>query len=126
LWALDAQKTVNKPYVLHCILILRGRLMSEKSNVVTLRLSKRDLQRLEALRALEKTDRSTLFKEFIEDGLRKRAVNLYSKGKLSAGRAAEILDISLREFLELLERECVSVSWDSASVKEYLRAKYGE
>jgi predicted HTH domain antitoxin len=100
--------------------------MPEKSSVVTLRLSKRDLQRLEALRALEKADRSTLFKEFIEDGLRKRAISLYSEGKLSAGRAAEILDISMREFLELLERECIPVSWDSASVKEYLRAKYGE
>ena len=100
--------------------------MSEQSNVVTLRLSKRALQRLEALRTIEKTDRSTLFKEFIEDGLRKRAVRLYSKGKLSAGRAAEILDISLREFLEMLEQECVSVSWDSTSVKEYLKVKYGE
>lgn len=100
--------------------------MSEKSSVVTLRLSKRDLHRIEALRSLEKADRSTLFKEFIEDGLRKRAVTLYSEGKLSAGRAAEILDISLREFLELLEQECVPVNWDSASIKEYLKTKYGE
>ncbi len=100
--------------------------MSEQSNVVTLRLSKRALQRLEAIRTIEKTDRSTLFKEFIEDGLRKRTVKLYSAGKLSAGRAAEILDISLREFLELLEQECVSVSWDSAAIKEYMKTKYGE
>jgi predicted HTH domain antitoxin len=100
--------------------------MSEQSNVVTLRLSKRALQRLEAIRTIEKTDRSTLFKEFIEDGLRKRTVKLYSVGKLSAGRSAEILDISLREFFELLEQECVSVSWDSASVKEYMKTKYGE
>jgi predicted HTH domain antitoxin len=100
--------------------------MSEQTNVVTLRFSKHALQRLEAIQTIEKTDRSSLFKEFIEDGLRKRTVKLYSLGKLSAGRAAEILDISLREFLELLEQECVSVSWDSASVKEYLKAKYGE
>jgi predicted HTH domain antitoxin len=100
--------------------------MSEQSNVITLRLSKHALQRLEAIRTIEKTDRSTLFKEFIEDGLRKRTVKLYSIGKLSAGRAAEILDISLREFFELLEQECVSVKWDSANVKEYMNAKYGE
>jgi predicted HTH domain antitoxin len=100
--------------------------MSEQSNVVTLRLSKRALQRLEALRTIAKTDRSTLFKEFIEDGLRKRAIRLYSEGKLSARCAAEILDISLREFLELLEQECIPVNWDSASAKEYLKAKYGE
>ena len=100
--------------------------MSEQTNVVTLRFSKHALQRLEAIQTIEKTDRSSLFKEFIEDGLRKRTVKLYSLGKLSAGRAAEILDISLREFLELLEQECVSVNWDSASVKEYLKTKYGE
>ena len=100
--------------------------MSEQSNVVTLRLSKRALQRLEAIRTIEKTDRSTLVKEFIEDGLRKRTVKLYSADKLSAGRSAEILDISLREFFELLEQECVLVSWDSANVKEYMKTKYGE
>jgi predicted HTH domain antitoxin len=84
------------------------------------------LRRVEAVRALENVDRSTLFKEFIEDGLRDRVVRLYEKGKLSAGRGAEILGISLREFLELLERECVAVNWDSEGVKEYLKAKYGE
>jgi predicted HTH domain antitoxin len=98
----------------------------EKSSIVTVRLSKRNLRRVEAVRALENVDRSTLFKEFIEDGLRDRVVRLYEKGKLSAGRGAEILGISLREFLELLERECVAVNWDSEGVKEYLKAKYGE
>ncbi len=100
--------------------------MSKQSNVVTLRLSKRALQRLEAIRTIEKTDRSTLVKKFIEDGLRKTTVKLYSASKLSAGRAADILDISLREFFELLEQQNVSVSWDSADVKDYMKTKYGE
>ena len=99
--------------------------MSEKS-VITVRLSRRDLERVEAVRALEKLDRSTLLKEFIEDGLRRRVIHLYQGGRLTAGRAAEILGISLREFLEMLEREGVPVNWDSESVKEYLKARYGE
>jgi predicted HTH domain antitoxin len=98
----------------------------EKSTVVTVRLSKRDLKRVEAVRTLEKVDRSTLVKEFIEEGLRDRVLRLYSKGKLSAGKSAEILGVSLREFLELLERECVAVNWDAEGVKDYLKAKYGE
>lgn len=98
----------------------------EKSSVVTVRLSKRNLRRVEAVRALENVDRSTLFKEFIEDGLRERVIRLYENGKLSAGRGAEILGISLREFLELLERKCVAVNWDSEGVKDYLKVKYGE
>lgn len=100
--------------------------MVEKSTVVTLRLSNKDLKRIEAVRALEEVDRSTLFKEFIEDGLRQRVVRLYGEGKLSAGRGAEVLGVSLREFLELLERECVPVNWESDSIREYLHAKYGE
>jgi len=100
--------------------------MTEKSAVVTVRLSKRDLERVEALRRIEDVDRSTLIKEFIEDGLRRRVVDLYRKEKLTAGRAAEVLGISLREFLELLEREGVSVNWDSEGIREYVKAKYGD
>jgi predicted HTH domain antitoxin len=84
------------------------------------------LERVEAVRILEDVDRSTLIKEFIADGLRRRLVDYYQRGKLTAGRVAEILGISLREFLEILEREGVPVNWDSESVKEYLKARYGE
>jgi len=100
--------------------------MSKKSTVITVRLSSKDLEKVEAVRALENVDRSTLLKEFIHDGLRRRIVHLYEKGKVTAGRAAEILGVSLREFLEMLEREGVPVNWDSSLVKEYLRKRYGE
>ncbi|MEM3088091.1 MAG: UPF0175 family protein [Candidatus Bathyarchaeia archaeon] len=100
--------------------------MTEKSAVVTVRLSKRDLERVEALRVVEDVDRSTLIKEFIEDGLHRRVVDLYRKGKVTAGRAAEILGVSLREFLEILEREGVPVNWDSEGIHEYLKGKYGD
>jgi predicted HTH domain antitoxin len=99
---------------------------AQKSSTVTVRLSKRILSRVEAVQALENIDRSTLFNELIEDGLRDRVVRLYEKGKLSAGRGAEILDISLREFLDLLEHKSVAINYDSESIKEYLKAKYGE
>jgi predicted HTH domain antitoxin len=100
--------------------------MSKKSAVITVRLSRRDLERVEAVRALENVDRSTLLKEFIEDGLRRRVIRLYRWERLTAGRASEILRVSLREFLRMLEEEGVPVSWDSESVREYLRKRYGE
>jgi predicted HTH domain antitoxin len=100
--------------------------LTEKSAVITVRLSKRDLKRIEALRFLEDVDRSTLIKEFIEDGLRRRVVDLYRKGKLTAGRSAEVLGISLREFLEILEEEGVPVNWDSEGIRKYVKAKYGD
>ena len=100
--------------------------MTQKSVVVTMRLSRRDLEKIEAVRAVEKVERSTLLKEFIEDGLSRRAVGLYRDGKLTSGRAAEILGVSLREFLEMLERAGVPVNWDSDGIKSYLKTRYGE
>ncbi len=99
---------------------------TENSNVITVRLSNRNLKRVQAVQELENVDRSTLVKEFIEDGLRERVISLYQKGKISAGRSAEILCISLREFLELLENKCLPVKWDAAGIKDYLNEKYGE
>jgi len=100
--------------------------VTQKSVVVTMRLSRRDLEKIEAVRAVEKVERSTLLKEFIEDGLSRRAVGLYRDGKLTSGRAAEILGVSLREFLEMLERAGVPVNWDSDGIKSYLKTRYGE
>lgn len=94
--------------------------------VVTVRLSKRNLKKIEAVQALENVDRSTLFKEFIEDGLRDKVTQLYSKGKISSGRGAEILGIPLREFLEILQQKGVPYNWNMESVKEYMKENYGE
>lgn len=87
--------------------------MTEKRTVITIRLSRQDLGKIEVVRALENVDRTTLLKDFIEDGLRRRVIQIYKKGKLTASRAAEILGISLREFLETLEKEGIAVNWNS-------------
>ncbi|MBS7251916.1 MAG: UPF0175 family protein [Candidatus Freyarchaeota archaeon] len=100
--------------------------MTEKSIVITMRLSRRDLEKIEAVRDLENVDRTTLLKDFIEDGLRRRVIQIYKNGKLTASRASEILKIPLREFLEMLESEGVAVNWNSETVKGYLREKYRE
>lgn len=100
--------------------------MQKKSAVITMRLSRQDLERIEAVRELEKADRTTLLKEFIEDGLRRRIIHIYRNGRLTATRAAEMLRIPLREFLEMLENENVPVNWNSGAVKDYLKARYGE
>ena len=100
--------------------------MPEKTTVVTMRLPPQDLKRIEAIQALENVDRTTLLREFIENGLRRKVLHIYQEGRLTAMRAAEILRMSLREFLEMLEKNGVPVNWDSTAVKDYLIAKYGE
>ena len=99
--------------------------VTDKSTVVTVRLSPTDLGRIEAVRSIEKVDRTTLLRDFIEDGLRRRVVDIYGDGKLTASRAAEILGVSLREFLEMLEGEGLPVNWDSETARNYMRSRYG-
>lgn len=100
--------------------------MPEKTTVITMRLSPQDLKRIEAVQALENVDRTTLLRDFIEDGLRRRVLHIYQEGRITSIRAAEILRTSLREFLEMLEKEGVPINWDSATIKNYIKAKYGE
>jgi predicted HTH domain antitoxin len=97
--------------------------VTEKSTVVTVRISPMDLGRIEAVRLIEKVDRTTLLRDFIEDGLRRRVVDIYGEGKLTASRAAEILGVSLREFLEMLEGEGLPVNWDSETARSYMKSR---
>ena len=99
--------------------------MTEKSAMITVRLSPRELERIEVIRSIQNVSRTTLLRDFIEDGLRRRTIALYRDGKLTSSRAADILGISLREFLELLEEAGIPVNWDSEIVKEYIRTRYG-
>jgi predicted HTH domain antitoxin len=99
---------------------------TEQTSVVTIRLSKNDLTRVEAVQKIEKVDRSALIKEFIENGLRDRVLCFYKAGKLTQRRAAELLGITLREFLELLEAEGIPINWSTDSIKQYMKENYGE
>ena len=99
--------------------------MTEKTAVITLRLSPQELEKIEAIRSIQKVSRTSLLRDFIEDGLHRRVIDIYKDGKLTATKAAEILDISLREFLEILERTGTPVNWDSDIVKEYVKKRYG-
>ncbi|MEX2703965.1 MAG: UPF0175 family protein [Candidatus Freyrarchaeum guaymaensis] len=100
--------------------------MAKKNVVISMRISKRDLERIEAVRTLENVDRTTLLKDFIEEGVRRKIIKAYKDGKLTSSKAAELLGIPLREFLETLEEEGIPINWNSETVREYLKAKYGE
>ena len=58
--------------------------------------------------------------------LQQEVLRQYGDGKISAGRGAEILGISLREFLDLLEREGVAINWDSEAFLKSGEATFGE
>ena len=100
--------------------------MAQKTTIITLRLSPREARRVSAVQTLTDLDRTTLLRDFIDDGLRKRVLESYREGKITVQRAADILDISLREFLGLLEKNGLPINWDSDSVHDYMVSHYGE
>jgi len=91
-------------------------LIEEKERIVEVPLPEKLLHAIDAVCALEKTDRSQLLKELIEAGLRERTIRLYQKSKITIRKGAEILEISLREFLELLEERRVPINWTSERI----------
>ena len=100
--------------------------MAQKTAVVTLRLSAKDARRINSVQALTKADKATLLREFIEDGLRKRVLESYRDAKITSQRAAEILEIPLREFLDLLEKSGLEINWDAGVVRDYMKKRFGE
>ena len=100
--------------------------MAQKTTIITLRLSPREARRVSAVQSLTDLDRTTLLRDFIDDGLRKRVLESYREGKITVQRAADVLDISLREFLGLLEKNGLPINWDSHSVHDYMTSHYGD
>jgi predicted HTH domain antitoxin len=100
--------------------------MAQKTAIITLRLSPREARRVSAVQALTHLDKATLLRDFIEDGMRRRVLESYGEGQITAQRAADVLDISLREFLSLLEKAGVAVNWDSDLIRDYMTKRYGE
>jgi predicted HTH domain antitoxin len=57
--------------------------------------------------------------------LEQEVIRQYSDGKISAGRAAELLGLSLREWYALLERKRVPVNWGNYTFLDAGEATFG-
>jgi len=100
--------------------------MAQKTAIVTLRLSPSEARRVSAVQTLTHLDKATLLRDFIEDGMRRRVLESYRTRQITAQKAADVLDISLREFLSLLEQNGLAVEWDSELLRDYMTKRYGE
>jgi predicted HTH domain antitoxin len=99
--------------------------LAHNATIVTLRLSAGEARRVAAVQELTGLDRAVLLRKFIEDGLRRRVLASYREGSITAQVAAEILDMPLREFLDLLEKDEIPVNWDGDLIQEYMTKHYG-
>ena len=58
----------------------------------------------------EHTNKAIVLKQFLYEGLEKYVIDLISKGKLSIGRAAEILDASIYDIYEIAKSKGIKLS----------------
>lgn len=83
---------------------------------VTARIPEELYEAIERVREDEQTDRSTAIKRLLERGIAdwrlETAVRRYQEGAVSLGRAAEMADLSLWRFLDVLDDRGVALAYD--------------
>ena len=50
------------------------------------------------------------------------AIQRYREGSVSIGRAAELADVSIRQFIEVLDERDVKMNYDESDLEDDLRA----
>ena len=66
----------------------------------------------------EHLSRSVVIKQFVYNGLEEYALELCEKGRLSIGRAAEILDISIYDLQEMAKEKWIILSATEESAEK--------
>ena len=90
-----------------------------KNRVVPLRVPEELLQ-LAALRSQEqRTNRATVLRQWLYNGAEEYALRLVEEGRLSAARAAEMLEISLYDLYRLAETQGMGLG---ATDQQYQRS----
>ena len=85
-----------------------------------LRLPKGLLELAELKSKADRTDKATALRQLLYTGAEEYVLKLVSEGKLSIGRAAELLDLSVYELQRLARERGVELG---AGVEQYERAR---
>lgn len=93
---------------------------------VTTRLRKDLLGEIEKVAKEESLDRSSTIQRLLERGLREykveRALALYRDGKVTLWRAAEMVGVTLREMMDLIETRGIPYDYDIEGLEGEVRA----
>jgi predicted HTH domain antitoxin len=98
--------------------------MSQKH--VTARVPEDLYEKIERIQEEEKTDRSTAIKQLLERGVGdweiETAVKRYREGTISVGRGAELADVSIWRFLDILDERGVEMNYDESDLETDIAA----
>jgi len=93
---------------------------------VTARIPEDLYDAIEEIREAERLDRSAAIARLLERGVEdwrlERAVEQYRDGDLSLGRAAELAEVSLWQFLDELEERSVPVNYSEGDLEADIAA----
>lgn len=102
--------------------------MSQKH--ITARVSEDLYEKIERIREEEQTDRSTAIKRILERGVGdwqiETAVRRYREGTISFGRAAELADVSVWRFLDILDERGVEMNYDEDDLETDIAAVHDD
>ncbi|MDI6639512.1 MAG: UPF0175 family protein [Methanocellales archaeon] len=94
--------------------------------VISIRPTKEMTKKLENLAKIRHMERSSLVRELLDIGiqekLKEHALDLFTKNKISVGKAAEIAEISVREMLELIKERNILLHISSEDLKKDFEA----
>ena len=103
--------------------------MSSENRHLTGTVTKSQIDQLERISKQEKTDRSSVLRKVLDIGLeeynKRKAAEKYRKGKVSVGKAAEIVGTSAAEFYGILENEDIPLRVDLAGINRSLESDFG-
>jgi len=98
---------------------------SDKMRNLTVRVDEETYRHIEETASAENIDRSTATRQLLKKGIseekKKRALDLYRRGKCTLWRAAELADLNIREMMELATREKIPAHITPEDVDEAWR-----
>jgi len=89
---------------------------------ISLTIPKELLEKSDKIAKEKLEDRSTVMRELLNLGLKqymiKDALNQYIEGKISMEKAAELADVSIWKFLDILKERKVPIRYDLEDIKK--------
>lgn len=93
--------------------------------VTTVRFDEELLKKADELAKIEHVDRSTILRKAVEVGLRElllqHALDIYRQGLVSAWKAAELADVPLWRFIDVLKEKGIGFKTSEDDLREMIK-----
>jgi len=97
-----------------------------KDKLTTIRLSSEIDKEIEFLISFEDTDKSKFIRELLILGIKekkiRKSLKLYSEGKISLWKAANLAGVSLWKMMEILKEKKIPLQYGKKELKEDFKA----